>query len=274
MVSGLSVVGFHGRLGENQTPARRAPVLADAKGRLATIIEASPDDGARGFRLTVEVAPRKIDAGIWSSTGTRIDPPWPTRLGNIVVIVGGREMQRARELAEIGEGVPTDEPERVAAFARWLCTDTRRSDDLCCMRVDDLLAWYCTRDEARALWRRIAIVAKRDVIDAAMRNPSMLERTSLWLSRAAVDDADMFLAVAGVRRAGYRHWQALLDAGVRSGSQASRMAAVDEAELRLPPTRSPSTNLPASPMSAFRRQAVQDSMVDLRAASQRARIAA
>lgn len=275
MVAGLSVVGLHGRLGDNQTPARRAPVLADAKGRLATIVEASAEDGGRrrGFRLTVEVGPRKIDEGIWSSTGTRIDPPWSARLGNIVAIVGGREIQRARELVEVGADAPTDEPERVGAFVRWLSTDAQRSDDLCCMRVDELIAWYCTRDEARALWRRIATLAKRDIVDAAARNPTALERASLWLSRAAVDDTDMYLAVAGVRRAGYRHWQALLDAGIRSGSQASRLAAVDEAERQLPPPRSPST-LPAPPMSAFARRAVLDSMVDLPAASRRARAAA
>lgn len=274
VVSGLSVVGFHGRLGENQTPARRGPVFADAKGRLVTIVEASPEDGS-AFHLTVEVAPRKIDEAIWSSTGTRIDPPWPARLGSIVVIVGSREAQRARELIEIGASMPPDEPERVAEFATWLSTDTQRSDGLYCMRVGDLVAWYCTRDEARALWRRIAALAKRDVIDAAARNSSMLERASLWLSRAAFDESDMYLAVAGARRADYRHWQALLDAGVRSGSQTSRRACVDDAERRLPtPARSPSSNLPAPPMSVFARLAVLESIVDLSAASQRARVAA
>lgn len=260
-IAGLRVVGIHGRFGDNQTPARATPVMADSQGRHVVIREANPAKDQR-YRLSVEVSRRKIDDDVWSTTGTRIEPPWRARLGNIVAVLGGRERPRARELA----GLPGHEGEspEVIAFLNWLSTDAAYSEELCCARVEDLFTWYCTREQARSLWLRIAEIAKRDMWQAAVRNqPALLQRASLWLSRAAGDEADMFLAVAGARRAEYRHWKALLDAGVRSGSEAERLNAVDKAERFLPPLRSSALELPIPPMSRLSRHAVENSVVRL-----------
>jgi hypothetical protein len=271
-IPGLTVVGIHGRFDDNQTPARATPVLADSQGRHVVILEANPAGGQR-YRLSVEVARRKIDEDVWSTTGTRMVPPWPVRLGNIVAVLGGRERPRARELA----GLPGHEGEspEVLEFLNWLSTDAAYSQELCCARVDDLFTWYCTREQARSLWLRIAAIAKRDMIEAAAHNqPALLQRASLWLSRAAGDEADMFLAVAGARRAEYRHWKALLDAGVRSGSEAERLTAVDAADRTLPSPRSPVLDLPVPPMSKFSRMAVWHSVQRLRSAGGDAQVVA
>jgi hypothetical protein len=273
MIAGLHVVGIQGRFDDNQTPALGAPVLADSQGRRVAIREANPSGDQEGYRLSVDVARRKIDDEAWSNTATRIHPAWPARLGNIVAVVGDRESSRCRELAQL-EAAPGESAD-VVAFLNWLSTDALRSEELGCACIDGLAAWYCTRAQARSLWRRIAAIAKRDVLEAAASNQSaLLERASLWLSRAAGDEADMYLAVAGVRRAGYRHWQALLDAGVRSGSSASRLAAVDAAERLLPPPRTPSLDLPIPPMSRLSRRAVLESVSRLREANRHAQVSA
>jgi hypothetical protein len=272
MIPGLHVVGIQGRFDDNQTPALGAPVLADSQGRRVTIREANPA-GDLGYRLSVDVAGVKIDDEVWSNTSTRIDPAWPARLGNIVAIVGSRELSRARELAQL-DAAPGESAD-VVAVLNWLSTDALHSEELGCARIDGLVAWYCTRDQARSLWRRIAVVARRNVVEAAGRNQAaLLEHASLWLSRAAGDEGDMYFAVAGARRGKYRHWQALLDAGVRSGSSASRLAAVDAAEQELPPLRAPSRELPIPPMSKFSRQAVTSSVVQLSSANRSARVPA
>lgn len=197
VLDGLRVVGFNGRLGSNQTPARSGPVLADARGHLAFVREASPHDD--GFTVTVEITERPIPARVWEDTGTRIDPPWEARLGHMVVIVGDRELECAFALAN----EPNARVDGVRDFLRWLPkTDVARSDELRCVRVDGLVAWYCDRPQADALWQCIAAQARREVErHASSGRIEGLTGVSFWLQRAARGDDDIALASAGLRRA-------------------------------------------------------------------------
>jgi hypothetical protein len=232
-ISSLEVVGFHGRLGVDQTPARRAPVYADSKGHLVRILEASPYGTEGKHTLRIEVGSKQISEQTWASTGTRVSPPWPAKLGDHVVIVGDREINLAAELVA---RINADTPKRVAAFLRWIITATDRSEELRCARVDGVVAWYTNADEIRGLYSQIAVSVRGEVVRCAQRGELReLASKSFWLSRAAVDDSDMFLAVAGLRHAGSPHWKMVLDAGVRTGSEKQRLEAVDEALLKLLP---------------------------------------
>jgi hypothetical protein len=231
----LRVVGYHGRLGADQTPARRGAVCVDAKDRLVEILEvrAAPlKKGASGGReVVIEVASRPPSEDAFARTGTRVGP-WPARLDHFVVILGEHERRYAGAL---GETVVASEPGRVRSFLAWFAGCEPQAGALACMRVGELCAWYCSADEAFALWQRLAPVAREEVLRAARQGDNDALRTaSLWLSRAAFTDADMVLAVAGLRRTAYPYWKAFLDAGVRSGTEAERRASVDDAERELP----------------------------------------
>lgn len=260
LIPGLRVVGYHGRLGTDQTPARRAPVHADAENRLADIIEARRASSKRSHKaergVTVQIMSRPIPDDVWTSTGTRIGP-WPAQLGDVVVILGEREVRHASALtAQTVEG----EPGRVPAFLRWLVTSERRCDQLQCERVGDLVAWYCGPEEASALWKRLAQLAREEVVRSARRgDDAELKKASFWLSRAAVGDPDIYLAAAGLRRASYRHWKALLDAGVQSVTEKERLAGVEKSLRELP--------IPAAPRSRTQRRAIEASFTLMEAST-------
>jgi hypothetical protein len=226
-ISKLRVVGFNGRLGANQTPARRGPVFADPNNHLVLVRESSPSaDGADGFMLTVEVAARPIPDEVWNTTGTRFNPPWPARLGNVVVIVGERETQRAPGMAQ--QACATDVA-GVRDFLRWLVRGAEHSDVLCCARVGELTAWYCTPEQARGLWICIAEQARADVMRCAQRGDLPgLAFASFWLQRAALGDADIALAIAGLRQAEDPRWEAMRDAGFYGASKASLIDTIDD----------------------------------------------
>jgi hypothetical protein len=263
----LRVVGFHGQIGPDQTPARRSPIYADSKNHRITILESSPVRDR--FDLTVEVAARVIPDRVWKDTGTRLHPPWPAVLGKFVVVIGEREIGRAHELTTL---VAADQSERVTDVFRWLVTETDRSDQLQCTRVNGSVAWYCTRDEANALAGRIAALVRADVLEYARRSDfSALTRAAFWLSRAAVEDSDLFLSVAALRLAASPHWEALLEAGVRTGTRTSRLAAVDEAAkcLASPAQGDSLAADPRPPRSRAAQRAVIASVTNLTAAFQR-----
>lgn len=219
----LRVVGFNGRLGANQTPARRGPVFADASNRLVAIRESSP--APDGFTLTVEVTDRPIPEDVWSTTGTRLDPPWPARLGNVVVIVGERETLHARSMARQSRAADVA---GVREFLHWLVLDVERSDELCCARVGELVAWYCTPEQSRGLWACVAEEARTEVQRCVQRGDLPgLAGASFWLQRAALADSDIALAIAGLRHAEDSRWEAMRDAGFYGASISSLLDAID-----------------------------------------------
>lgn len=246
----LRVVGFHGQLGIDQTPALRAPVFADM-GRLARVVEASPD-GASGYLLTVDVASKPISEEVWSTTGTRIDPPWPAQLGDVVVIIGRRE-------SEVIDALLADSatPPKVANFLRWIGTNIDRSDQLRCTRVGELVAWYTSVSAIKALRRLIADQVRTQVIDAARQGDmTRLMSKSFWLSRAAVEVDDLVLAVAGLRQAESPYWELVLDSGITTGTKNSRREQVDAVLIKLR-RESPTVRTPAARSRMARRHVAQ-----------------
>lgn len=258
-IPGLRVVGYHGRLGPNQTPARRPPVYADDEGMPGRIRASEPGPSGT-FSLTIEFDTKAIPEDVWATTGTRIEPAWTATLAApLILILGPRELRVVHELRKLG-----GEPEQPALdeILAWVETETLRSDTLRCVRIGELLAWNCTRALADALAARIATIARRQVTDAAREGQRHeLRGASFWLSRAAVCDADVFLAAAGLRRAGFEQWEELVHAGVQSGTKARRLASVDEAEASLR-TR--------ADRASYARRAVFRAQDDLPAASRRA----
>lgn len=197
-IPGLHVVGINGRLGANQTPSRRGEVLADVNNRLA-FVRVQPEG------LSVEVMARPISEDVWSTTGTRIDPPWPARFGFTVVIVGERETLCAHRMVPQVAGV--------SDFLHWLGTGAERSDELCCARVDSLVAWYCSNEQAQGLFACMAEQARREVLERELAGDLPgLASASFWLQRAARDDSDLTLAIAGLRRANDPRWKMMRDA--------------------------------------------------------------
>lgn len=221
----IQVVGFHGQVGADQTPARRGSVLADAEGRLVRILEVRPA-GAGRREVLLEIDAEPLPAGELPGVGTRL-APLPARLGDYVVVVGERERARRAELAR---RAGADEPQRVGPVVRWLGGNEARSEELGCERLGDTVAWYCTPDEAFALWRRIQAVAEEAFYRALEQDKHTLIAASYWLSRAKVTDQDIYLAAAGLRRAGSPHWQTMLRAGARERSAEDWEAGLRRAE--------------------------------------------
>jgi hypothetical protein len=235
MLAGLRVVGYHGRLEQDQTPARREAVLADAKGRIVELVGIGSPRNSKctsdDFReVGADVIGHLTAEGALPGVGTLIGP-WPARLDDAVMILGERELAR---LDRIARGSVGGEPSRVAALLRWLGGSARRSDELTCERVEGIVTWYCSEEESLALWRRIQPIARHDLHAAALRgDPHELRNASFWLSRAALADEDIYLAVAGLRRAGYPHWEIVLQQGIRDLPDEARRAGLEAAEKEL-----------------------------------------
>jgi hypothetical protein len=260
-IADLYVVGFNGRLRANQTPARRGPVLADANNRLVLVRESSP--GPDGFKVKVEVTARPIPEDVWGATGTRFNPPWPARLGNVVVIVGERESLCAPGMAQ--QACATEVP-GVRDFLRWLVMDVERSDELCCARVGELVGWYCTPEQARGLWVCVAAQARIDVNRCAQRGDlAGLATASFWLQRSALGDSDIALAIAGLRHAKEPRWEAMRDAGFYGASKASLMDAIDDW------SRQWARKQPFTPSFHLSMEAAKNSVSSVRDAMQEAR---
>lgn len=235
-IPGLQVVGFHGRLGADQTPARRGPVFADDGGRHVRVIEAKRSPGGT-CEVTVEVGTKPISDHVWSTTGTRIDPPWPARLDEIIGVIGPREL----ELIESTPILPPHQPSELAEFVHWIGTHTPRSDRLRCTCLGVMVAWSTSVPTFAGLQALIAEHVRPQVFTAARgRDMQRLISKSFWLSRAAVDDEDLLLAVAGLRQAGSRHWELVLDAGLPNATPESRRERLEVVAVRLRPQPTPS----------------------------------
>lgn len=201
----LTMIGFHGRIGIDQTPAQRCPVFS-CNDRLARIITNSWDEGD-GDEIDIEISSRKLSDDSWAH-GTKIDPGWTATFGDRVVVIGKREMA-AYEL------IDKNTSRELAEFLFWTKTGNDRSDDIRCIRFGDLAAWYTSPCLIRELRTMIAKFARARTLDAARRkNMNLLQSESFWLSRSAVEDRDIILAAAGLKMSGNENWQLVLKSGI------------------------------------------------------------
>jgi hypothetical protein len=225
LLPGVRVIGFHGDVGPDQTPARRGPVYADEAGRLLRLIDVKP--APSGYEVRMEADEPPIGEGPLPGIGTRL-AGWPARLDSFVAIVGERERGAAERLKGSHR---RGEPPRVQRFVEWIAGSERSSEELTCERLKDIVAWYCAPEEAYALWQRIQEIAEEELYHAvASGSFAAIKGASFWLSRAKVTDRDIYLAAAALKRAASPHWETLLRQGARDRTPDERRAGVNEAE--------------------------------------------
>ncbi|MEO5725620.1 MAG: hypothetical protein ABI134_31035 [Byssovorax sp.] len=221
LVPGLTVVGFHGAMAADETPAKLGPVYADAAGCLTRIVEVGPTRATPIHKMRVEAfEPPLSDREPLPGNGTRIGP-WSARLGNVVTAIGPDERHKVVELRRYASthGTPS-----VQRFIAWFANHELRSEDLQCELQGEIALWYCTPDDGFALLKCVHHVVK-DAFFAAVRSQSSadMEETAWWLSRAAVDDHDIYLAGAALRRMDSPAWELL----VREGLALTKQRAVE-----------------------------------------------
>jgi hypothetical protein len=225
-IDGVSVVGFHGRLHSKATPARRGPVFADDERHLLRIVEVHRDE--EGASVVIETAGSPLpEAGDLPGDGTRVSPPWPARLDHVVVVLGPAEIERADALQPASV---LREPVAVQRFVDWLREDGATGGDLDCQRIGGGAAWYCSKTDGHALFQRVHGLVVGDLYRAAQllveKRPGArvkLEEASWWLSRAVLDDGDIYLAAAGLERAGSPAWLPMLRKGLRDARDDERL---------------------------------------------------
>lgn len=270
LLPGLQVIAHHGELEPDQTPARRGAVLADAAGRIIHIGEARPvrpKDGmpAPEYEVSPEVVGSLDPGGGLPGIGTRIGP-WPARLGDYVVTIGRRELRCVGRMQR--QQPVSGEPARVQDFLRWTVGTEMRSEPLTCERIDEHIAWYCSENEAFALWKRIQPVALEELRYAVNRRGEQeIIDVAYWLTRAALSDEDIYLAVAAMRLAGYQHWRALLEAGVQPVAEKQQQRALQEAEESLARPPLARTSGPDHDLRRRQQESIDESFACLQASA-------
>jgi len=235
LLPGLRVIGHHGRPGQDQTPARRGAVLADAAGHIVDPRETRPARTTKGAptgerEVVLERIGRVRPDSELPGIGTRIGP-WPARLDHYVVILGDRELRRVDRIARAEAA--RSEPARMHEVLRWLAGSQARSEQLTCERLGGLIAWYCSEDEAFALWTRIQPVAREDLFAVRRSGNQEIINAAYWLTRAAMNDANIYLAVAAMRRAGCTDWRTALEGGVQRATEDQMQQGLEDAEEQL-----------------------------------------
>ena len=216
-IEGLRVIGFHGEVDFAQTPARREPVFADAEGRLIGLEDVeptTPSEGASFVRAIWGRVGQRVDANPLPGISTRLAHPHSASWNALAVILGETELRQAKELAA---GSPEGEGGRVAAFLKWLGSATEApAPSLMAQRLGSGVVWYCSLDEASALYRVISRVAEQQMIRASNAGDDRaLYQSSWWLTRAAMDDSDRYIAAVGLERSERRMADAYLKATFR-----------------------------------------------------------
>ncbi|MFS8065575.1 MAG: hypothetical protein ACMG6S_04305 [Byssovorax sp.] len=243
LVPGLTVVGFHGAMAADETPAKLGPVYANAAGRLTRIVEVGPTRATPIHRMRIEsFEPPLADGGPLPGNGTRIGP-WSARLGNVVMAIGPYEQRKVAELRRYASTHGTPPVER---FIEWFANHELRSEDLQCERQNEIALWCCTAGDGFALLKCVHHVVK-DAFFAAVRSQSSadMEETAWWLSRAAVDDHDIYLAGAALRRMDSPAWELLVREGLHLPKKAQWKDGLEAAERTLDHPPPVATSLPA-----------------------------
>jgi hypothetical protein len=231
LVPGLTVVGFHGAMAADETPAKLGPVYANAAGCLTRIVEVGPTRATPIHKVRVEAfEPPLADGELLPGNGTRIGP-WNARLGNVVMAIGPEER---RKVAELRRYASTHGTPSVQRFIEWFASHEPRSEELQCERQNGIALWYCTVEDGFSLLKCVHQVVK-DAFFAAVRAPSSadVEEMAWWLSRAAIDDHDIYLAGVALRRIDSPAWEMLVREGLHLAKKEQWKEGLEEAERAL-----------------------------------------
>lgn len=253
-VKGLRVVGFHGDVDGDETPAKLGPVYVDGAGSLAHVVELGPTRSTPAGQIRIETYPPPFpEHGPLPGQGTRIGP-WPAQPAGVVMAVGPQER---RLIGELRRQARTRGRGRVPSFVEWFASDEQRSDALSCERQEDVALWCCREDEAFSLLECVHRVV-RDVFFEAVRSrtPDALEDAAWWLQRAAIADEDIFLAGAALRSLALPEWKILVREALHLPKESDWEAKLAEAAryLEHPPpvvVPQPSPRVDQAPPSAI-----------------------
>jgi hypothetical protein len=209
---GLTVVGFHGHMDVDETPAKLGPVYANEAGCLTRIVEVGPTQWTRSGRMRTESFPPPLrDDQPLPGEGTRIGK-WKARLGNVVMAVGPEERGRITEVRRIARDHGSAAAEQ---FIEWFAGRERCSDELACERQGEIALWYCAERDGFSLLECVHRVVKDAFFQAVRaRSSPEIEEMAWWLSRAAVDDQDIYLAAAALRWVASPAWEVLIREGL------------------------------------------------------------
>jgi hypothetical protein len=246
LIEGVRVIALHGHLHPTETPARYSPVYVDDANYHLRIVDIRT--APHGFDVVVETArPPLPETGELPGHATRVGP-WQARLHWHAVVVGPSEIERAERMkprSALGE------PPTVERFVHSLLTGRDLSGKLDIQRVQGAAIWYCSKAESFALWKRIHGVVQDEFFEAAQlfldRRPgarTRLEEVSWWLSRAAIEDQDIYRAAAGLKRAGSSDWRIMLREGLRIKNEQGWEAGLKEAEQLLDRPPAPEHSAP------------------------------
>jgi hypothetical protein len=144
--------------------------------------------------------------------------------------IGPDERRRALELRRYASEHGTV---YVRRFLEWFGRAELPSDELLCERREDIALWYCTEDDGFSLLACVHHVVKEAFFAALRSQSSDLEEMAWWLSRAAIDDHDIYLAGAALRRIDSPAWELLIREGLHLPKQAQWKDGLDKAERTL-----------------------------------------
>jgi hypothetical protein len=228
---GVHVIGFHGRVASEMTPARRGPVYADDRSRLLRIVQIKPGIEGGYDVWTESVGSVSAETGTLPGVGTRVGP-WPARLDDSIVILGPSEVRHAYRMTP---RTLRREPPSVEKFVQWLRSPVQAPPEgLTCQRLEEMVAWYCSKAESFALWQRIHRIVEEEFFKAVTAGDrDAIERTSFWLSRAMIAPQDIYLAGAGLRRVASPLWKVLVREGLRLPDEKDWQAGLEDAERLL-----------------------------------------
>jgi hypothetical protein len=208
-LTGVWVIGFNGEVEPQDTPARRAPVLGDDQGALVRLVPEASSERDGAYRLRVETGTRVGAEEALPGHGTRLERG-PARLGHTLVLLGDAERRAASRMRDL---LPETAPASVAEFIEWLVRGCPSPAPEGARDLGRLVAWYCSEVEAHALWLCIHEEAKRELFHAvADEHTQEMIAASWWLSRVAFTDEDLYLAAAGLKRAGSPYAENMLRA--------------------------------------------------------------
>jgi hypothetical protein len=232
-IEGILVVGGHGHLSHRATPSLRSPVYRTSDGRFARIAGLGPEPDIVQLRVSDDVyAPDAPLPGIGFRVG-----PWPANLNRVLLTVGEEERTNVSSLAEALKGTPQP---TVLEFLRWLEQGSAESSAALFNRTPEgICVWYCSKDEHLELRRAIAKIARTRFLEAAESRGGSLERAAWWLSRAALDDDAVALAVTGLRLAGVDVWQDVFADLMKTTVGSERTSKLASAERKLAGVRDP-----------------------------------
>ena len=141
------MVGFHGVINTNHTPAIRGPYYADERGRAVLINPGAVFDiGEEKLPKAPHPLPGEVTrVGPWPKIG-RLDS-----LNDVVIVLGASE----KRLADYFQTVLQGRRDKVARFMRWFISgEDAPPPDLSCQRIQEEngqengpAAYYCRREE-------------------------------------------------------------------------------------------------------------------------------